>query len=231
MLRALLPRLERGATVLDLGAFPGTLLRLLRQVRPDHDLRLIAAGMIQTEIFEADLRTNGIESILVNLDPQYDGCRSTPLPDEYDIALPDQSVDVVIASEIVEHLISPVHLFQASAKVLKPGGLLLITTPNQARLHDRLALLRGRSPNTALPEGILAPGDNLWRHHIRIYCMHEIEEIFRHCGFEVVHREFIDERPWNRRSLLKSVLYAIPSLRHCQMVMGRKLASPATTPA
>jgi len=38
--------------------------------------------------------------------------------------------DVVIAGELIEHLPSPQRLLSAAREVLKPGGLLVITTPN-----------------------------------------------------------------------------------------------------
>jgi SAM-dependent methyltransferase len=49
--------------------------------------------------------------------------------------------DVAIASEIVEHMSCPQHLFSFAHAVLKPGGLLLVTTPNPFA-PARIALAR-----------------------------------------------------------------------------------------
>jgi SAM-dependent methyltransferase len=56
--------------------------------------------------------------------------------DAHHLPLPDQSFDVIICSEVFEHLENP---FQAAAemkRVLKPGGLLLLTTRFLFPIHD-----------------------------------------------------------------------------------------------
>ncbi len=44
--------------------------------------------------------------------------------------------EVVIAGEVIEHVSNPGRLLASCASVLKPGGQLVITTPNAARLHN-----------------------------------------------------------------------------------------------
>ncbi len=46
-----------------------------------------------------------------------------------DLPFADSSLDVLIASEVVEHLPEPQRVFNELARVLAPGGLLLITMP------------------------------------------------------------------------------------------------------
>jgi len=54
--------------------------------------------------------------------------------------LPDASVDVVFSSEVVEHLARGREFFRAAANMLKPGGLIVLKTPNDDynRLENRL---------------------------------------------------------------------------------------------
>lgn len=54
------------------------------------------------------------------------------------------SADVVTLWEVVEHVDDPIGLLRASARVLRPGGVLRLTTPNHASLSRRL--LRSRWP-------------------------------------------------------------------------------------
>ena len=48
-----------------------------------------------------------------------------------DLMFADDSVDMIYCSEVVEHLIQPEKLFQEMHRVLKPNGLLMLTTPNE----------------------------------------------------------------------------------------------------
>jgi SAM-dependent methyltransferase len=48
------------------------------------------------------------------------------------------SFDVVLLIEVLEHLESHFNVIAEAARVLRPGGFLLFTTPNIFRLHSRL---------------------------------------------------------------------------------------------
>lgn len=57
----------------------------------------------------------------------------------------DQSFDVVWAGDIVEHVFDPMGLLKESARVLKPGGVMLITIPSDVGLVSRIKMLFGIS--------------------------------------------------------------------------------------
>jgi SAM-dependent methyltransferase len=54
--------------------------------------------------------------------------------------VPDGSADVVFSSEVIEHLPEGRSFFRAAARALKPGGTIIVKTPNDAynRLENRL---------------------------------------------------------------------------------------------
>jgi SAM-dependent methyltransferase len=62
------------------------------------------------------------------------------------LPLADESFDVVLAGELLEHLSDPRHTVVEVARVLRPGGSFVGSVPNAFRLKNRLRFLAGRSP-------------------------------------------------------------------------------------
>jgi SAM-dependent methyltransferase len=54
--------------------------------------------------------------------------------------------DVVILSEVIEHLIDTDHVLEEVRRILRPDGELVLTTPNLAAWFNRLLLLFGVQP-------------------------------------------------------------------------------------
>lgn len=65
---------------------------------------------------------------------------------EEPLEFPDESFDVVVLGEVVEHVRDPWALVEEATRVLRPGGTLLGSTPNGYRLKNRVRFLLGRSP-------------------------------------------------------------------------------------
>jgi len=53
----------------------------------------------------------------------------------------DDSFDIVTASEVIEHLQSPKNVVRESYRLLKKGGLLVLTTPNIVNMKSRIRFL------------------------------------------------------------------------------------------
>src|SRR3954447_650272 len=62
------------------------------------------------------------------------------------IDLPSASVDICVASEVLEHLYHSVNFVREVARVLRDDGYLIIVVPNICSLSYRLKFLRGELP-------------------------------------------------------------------------------------
>ena len=217
-----------GGTIADFGPYPGSLLRLLRIVRPR--ARLVGAGLMATPAFVRFMRENAdAEIVAVNLDPANREFRAKGYPERVPVA--DDGVDLAFALEVVEHLTAPYHLVGEAFRMLAPGGHLVLTTPNVTRIGNVFKLLVGRSPNDRLaPPGYDDPDDE-WRPHAREYAMAEMVGVLTHAGFTVAEQRFFvdnDTRdcvltPRQRLiDLAKVPFYALPHLRGSLLVVGRK---------
>jgi SAM-dependent methyltransferase len=105
------------AALSRLGALPGNI------VGTDVSARILATA-------EATTRRVGLEPLLVRA-----GLEATPFP--------DASFDVVLCAQVIEHLPDPAQGIVELARLLRPGGTLLLTTMNRsARITQVLNLPR-----------------------------------------------------------------------------------------
>jgi SAM-dependent methyltransferase len=70
---------------------------------------------------------------------------------DQDFPVASQSIDVVLAMMVIEHLYDPFHSFAEVARVLRPGGRAFVNLPNIASWRCRVDLLFGRLPWTTIP--------------------------------------------------------------------------------
>jgi SAM-dependent methyltransferase len=102
----------------------------------------------------------------------------------------DDHFDVVLFCEIIEHLLmDPLHALGEIHRVLKPSGLLVLTTPNVTRIGNVLSLVAG--------ENIYDPysGYGPYGRHNREYTLHELVHLLRFAGFTVETSFTADAHP------------------------------------
>jgi glycosyltransferase involved in cell wall biosynthesis/SAM-dependent methyltransferase len=109
----------------------------------------------------------------------------------------DGSFATVLCCELIEHLPSdPMHMMSEINRILKPGGHLVITTPNITSLRAVAGLLQGFHP-MLFPAYIKPdPGGDPDPRHAREYTALEMKQLFEDSGFEVTLLEtgpFLDE--------------------------------------
>lgn len=65
---------------------------------------------------------------------------------EEGIPYPDDSFDVVCAGEVIEHIYDPDRLLAETQRVLRPGGHVVLTTPNLQAWYNRALFVVGIQP-------------------------------------------------------------------------------------
>jgi SAM-dependent methyltransferase len=93
---------------------------------------------------------------------------------------PDGSFDVVLFCEIIEHLqMDPLAVLKEIKRVLKPGAVLVLTTPNVSRLENVARMISGA--NIYDPYSGYGP----YGRHNREYNKHELHLLLTYAGFDV----------------------------------------------
>ncbi len=54
----------------------------------------------------------------------------------------DNSLGAVISSQTIEHLENPFHFMREVSRILRPGGIFIVSTPNPFHILNRLLFLR-----------------------------------------------------------------------------------------
>ena len=107
---------------------------------------------------------------------------------DYSIPFDKGSFDVVMAIEVIEHLhASPRSFIEIAKQYLRPGGLLVLTTPNSVNLRKRISVFFGKTnyPNI---KDFYSSGDN-WRGHVREYTLDELEWCVKQSDLDIVLKD------------------------------------------
>lgn len=95
-----------------------------------------------------------------------------------------EKVDIIVMGEVLEHLYtSPIHIFRFFRSFLKPGGYIVLGTPNALAMQRRLAMLGGKNPYELIRESRDNPG------HFREYTVDELKSLGRQAGLTFVDVE------------------------------------------
>ncbi len=131
---------------------------------------------------------------------------STSREDELEQIVSLGQFDVVLAGAVIEHVPhTPRLLLESLYSAVRPGGLLLLDTPNVARYWNRQALDRGETIFQPLEEQYAC--EPPWEGHHREYTAAELGWMLRRAGCEDVEVEFVDYNMLQFREL---------SAEHCE---------------
>lgn len=166
--------LKKGARILDVGCYPLDLFNEL--VKEGFEVSGISSE-------HEKVRQKGV--VVLNIETE-------PLPFE------KNQFDLVLFSEVMEHLVnSPKIYLQKFREVLRPGGFLLITTPNAVHIKHRVELLFGKTQNFPLFQF----EDSIYHRHNREFTLPELEEVLRKAEFEIVSAKYFNAYGPGRKKL------------------------------
>lgn len=173
-------------------------------------------GVDVSEVAVESSKRRGLEAYCVNVN---------------DNALPfdDESFDVVYLAEVIEHLVRPDHALREIRRVLRPGGHLIVSTPNLACLPNRILLAVGLQPlfsevseEVVLGRGARGLGQNgAPVGHLRLYTRRGLVETLQLHKFEPVEilgAAFSDDR----LGILQRAVSRVPSLALILVVLAQK---------
>jgi SAM-dependent methyltransferase len=177
----------RGGRVLDIGCSPPFVLATLQSLGYD------AIGVdVQPAVFANSKSVLGLNAVACNIEQE-------PLP------FPDESFDAVLMCEVFEHLrINPVRTMHEVRRLLRPGGLLHLTTPNFFSLGGLKSMLVERKSYFYTRRDLYDELDQIniegFSGHVREYTYREVEGFLVRVGFARVdcHFRFGGTKLWTR---------------------------------
>jgi SAM-dependent methyltransferase len=115
--------------------------------------------------------------------------------------------DVLVAADVLEHLVDPWRALRAYAALLEPGGTAIVSLPNVNHWTAYAALARGSWPRK--PEGIFDAT------HLRWFTLRDARALLHQAGLQPVE---VVSRPWvlwrgTRLDRHAAPLLRIPGLR------------------
>jgi ubiquinone/menaquinone biosynthesis C-methylase UbiE len=157
MWRRILPtyvEANRGASVLECGVGPGHLLMFMEGWFPKHSL--YGLDIDQKALQAASLRTRRTSLLIAS-------AQTLPFDQE--------QFELVLSLHMIEHLPEPERFISEAVRVLRPGGVLALATPNPVGLGARL----------------MGPGWSGWHpEHISLKPPEEWREILRNHRFSIL---------------------------------------------
>lgn len=170
----LMPETATGR-MLEIGANPYFTTLLFRRFRPNVELSLVnffGAGHAhgqQTVTFP------GFDGVEESVEFSYENANI----EDSSLPYPDQTFDYALFCEVLEHMThDPLRAILELKRVLKSDGVMILTTPNAARLENVVTFLEGR--NMYDPFSGYGP----YGRHNREYTRHELHMLMTHCGFD-----------------------------------------------
>ena len=173
----LIPFSSKKLTILDVGAYPGYLTRMIKQLFGYETYSLDSSDVISSANFQdytAAMQQSGIIVKDCNVD-------------ENSFPFANETFDMVLFTEVVEHLHKPEYALTEINRVLRTKGQLIFSTVNFLKASNRVKDMI-RKPTTY--------------HGVKEYTIKELKELLTDTKFVIKKVIFSD---WEEKKLVKRV--------------------------
>lgn len=159
--------LEPGDRLLDMGSGRGFYLNFTRRLYPEVDVVGVEIDLSLLEVAKA----------------RVPGCRVINA-DAAALPFPDGHFDKVLFTEVIEHVPDDRAVMAELYRVLAPGGVMALTTPNAdyPMLWDPINKVLEATVGRPIRTGPLA---GIWANHVRLYTVEGLARLASESGFEV----------------------------------------------
>lgn len=153
--------LQGGDRILDIGCGDGTLYSYIKD-----KFRKIYGAEIADEAAHLAQKQGMFPSIMdVNMSLSYK----------------DNTFDAISCLEVIEHLLNPCHLLSEMYRLLRPGGQLVLTTPNIRNFRNLNTLIfNGIFPHTSSDTFVWGGG------HLHYFTRKDINALLNKAGFKKI---------------------------------------------
>lgn len=181
-------------------------LGALRSLPPGSRTLEVGASQANTSLLAAEA---GLRAVALDRDPRAlryawrkhtHGAFTAVAGDALALPCADGVFAAVLALEILEHLPAPAEALREMKRVLAPGGLLVVTTPNADHLSERLPTYTNRPPDQESHPAADADG------HLFAFTLAELRELLTAVGFQVQEAQYLGSVIMSDRLALKRLL-------------------------
>lgn len=123
--KLLVPYLHEGSKVLDIGCYTARLLDFLPK---DKQIEYWGIDFDEKALEIAKQKGANVKYIKFDTEP----------------ILLEQKFDILVAGEVLEHLINPAKILEQMQQLIKPEGIVLISLPNECTIYHRIMCLFGK---------------------------------------------------------------------------------------
>jgi 2-polyprenyl-3-methyl-5-hydroxy-6-metoxy-1,4-benzoquinol methylase len=98
----------------------------------------------------------------------------------------EEKYDIIISTELIEHLLEPEKFLENLKKILKPDGFIVLTTPNFLMWSNRIKMFLGKFEYRET---------GFWdRGHIHFFTYYSLKKVLKNLGYKIVEENNIPYR-------------------------------------